>query len=91
VERDLAFILDKEHTAKSIIGTAKNSAGALLTNIDVFDVFEGKSIGEGKKSIGLRCRFQSSERTLVEEEIQTAIASIINAVQHAHQADLRSM
>lgn len=91
VERDLAFILDKEHTAKSIIETAKHSAGALLTNIDVFDVFEGNSIGEGKKSLGLRFTFQSRERTLIEEEINTAIASIIDAVQNTFQASLRSM
>jgi phenylalanyl-tRNA synthetase beta chain len=91
MERDLAFILDKEHTAKSIIDTAKNAAGSLLTNIDVFDVFEGNSIGEGKKSIGLRFTFQSRERTLIEEEINTAISSIIDAVQHTYQANLRSM
>ena len=91
MERDLAFILDKEHTAKSIIGTAKNSAGPLLTNIDVFDVFEGNSIGEGKKSLGLRFTFQSRERTLIEEEINAALSSIIQAVQHAHHAELRSM
>ena len=91
MERDLAFILDKEHTAKSIIETAKKAAGSLLTDIDVFDVFEGNSIGDGKKSIGLRFTFQSLERTLIEEEINTAISSIIDAVQHTYQAHMRSM
>ena len=87
----MAFILDKEHTAKSIIETAKKAAGSLLTDIDVFDVFEGNSIGDGKKSIGLRFTFQSLERTLIEEEINTAISSIIDAVQHTYQAHMRSM
>jgi phenylalanyl-tRNA synthetase beta chain len=91
VERDLAFIVDTEHSAKSIIETAKNSAGSLLKQIDVFDVFEGASLGEGKKSLGLRFRFQSSERTLIEEEINIAISSIVNAVQSTYQASLRSI
>ncbi len=91
MERDLAFILDKEHSAKSIIETAKSAAGSLLTNIDIFDVFEGNSIGEGKKSLGLRFTFQSRERTLIEDEINAAISSIIDAVQKTYQASLRSI
>ena len=90
VERDLAFIIDKECSAKSIMDTAKQSAGPLLTSINVFDVFEGASIGQGKRSLGLRFYLQSGDRTLTGSEVDTVMKLIVDEVVRIHNAVLRT-
>ncbi|NBO69515.1 MAG: phenylalanine--tRNA ligase subunit beta [Bacteroidetes bacterium] len=91
VQRDLVFIVDANIPAQDIIETARKEAGILLTDITVFDVFKGASIGEGKVSIGLRLTFQSEEKTLVDEEVSSKMSKIIRSVTTKHNAKLRDM
>lgn len=89
MQRDLSFIVDTSQSAKSIMNTARSGASKLLTDITVFDIFKGPSIGDGKVSIGLRLTFQSHERTLIEDEINRALNAIKESVTSKHQAILR--
>lgn len=78
--RDFAFIVDKAVTAGAILKAARGADKALIKDVNVFDVFEGSHVGEGKKSVAIAVTIQPSDKTLTEEEIDKVSASIIAAV-----------
>lgn len=90
VKEDLAFVLDKSVQAISIIKTIKESAGSILEEIRLFDVYEGSNIGPGKKSLAFNLRFRSSDRTLESDEISKIRAQLIKVVEQTHGGSLRS-
>ena len=55
--------------AEKLLRAAKNADKALITGVEVFDVFEGKGVGEGKKSVGIAVTLQPLDKTLTDEEI----------------------
>ena len=61
----------------------------LLKSVVLFDVYEGKSIENGKKSMAYSLTFSSSERTLKDEEVENVISKIIGAVENKFDAQLR--
>lgn len=77
VTRDIALIVDEEVTAEEIIGTLKRSAGKLVQDIVLFDLFKGVALGSGKKSVALGIKLQAQDYTLREEEINAVIKKII--------------
>lgn len=91
VERDLAFIVDEYTEAKNILDEILTNGGKLLSNVNIFDVYAGKNIPEGKKSLAFSLIFSSSERTLTDEEVESKINKIIHAVENKFNAQLRKM
>jgi phenylalanyl-tRNA synthetase beta chain len=89
IERDLALIIDEEVEAEKIETLIRKKGGDLLSELEIFDIFRGKQIPAGKKSIAFRLVFQSEKRTLTEEEINTLLDKIYKGVQKAFQAKLR--
>ncbi len=89
VERDLAVVVDAELAAEKLIATARKAGGKFLQSISVFDVYRGKQVPEGKKSVALRFVFQSRERTLTEEEINQTMDAIFRKLQEEWGATLR--
>lgn len=89
VKKDLAFVMDKKVTSKEVEINIKKAAGSLLTNIEVFDVYEGEGIEVGKKSIAYSLTFEKSDGTLTDEEINNAMEKIIDFVQKKIGAELR--
>ncbi len=89
IDRDIAFIVDESIEAASLEEVIWKNGGEFLQEVEVFDIFRGKQIPEGKKSIAFRMIFQSPERTLTEEEVNQVITKIINAVLKSHKAKLR--
>ena len=89
VERDFAFVVDKNlmvgELTKSIQAIDKN----LVKEVNIFDIFSGNNIEEGKKSVALRIKIQSSEKTLNSEEIENFSAKIIENLATKFQAKLR--
>ena len=81
VERDFAFVVDKNTKANDLILAIKNCDRSLIKNIDIFDVYEGSNIGENKKSIALSVKLQSMEKTLDEKSIEELSQKIISSVQ----------
>ena len=89
VNKDLALVVDKNITSKEIEMNIKKAGGSLLTNIKVFDVYEGIGIPEGKKSVAYALTFEKSDRTLTDEEINNAMDKIIELVEKKMNATLR--
>lgn len=89
IDRDLALVVDQELEAGKLIELIRQKGGKLLSRVEIFDIYRGKQIPADKKSVALRLIFQSPERTLKEEEVNTAMNKILKAVQETFQAKLR--
>ncbi len=89
VERDLVFLFDKNTSSDAILNTVKSSAGKLLTDMRIFDRYEGKGVPEGKVSLGIRFALQDAKRTLTQEDTDAASTSIIAAMEKRFGASLR--
>jgi phenylalanyl-tRNA synthetase beta chain len=89
VERDLAFVVDASVRAGEIVKAALAAERSLVTDIGVFDVYQGKGLPEGSKSIAISVTLQPRERTLTDAEIDAAIARIVAEVSKKTGATLR--
>jgi phenylalanyl-tRNA synthetase beta chain len=90
VRRDVAFLVDRDIRAGDVMGTIRESAGELLSTIEMFDVFEGGALGEGKKSLGFSIELMSRDRTLTDAEIDETVRRTVSEVERRHNAVLRS-
>ncbi|HVW92000.1 MAG TPA: phenylalanine--tRNA ligase subunit beta [Devosia sp.] len=90
VSRDFAFVLDRDVPAANVLRAARNADKALISNVDVFDLFEGAALGEGKKSLAIAVTLQPRDRTLTDEEIDRVSAAIVAAVGKATGGGLRN-
>ncbi|MDD2434959.1 MAG: phenylalanine--tRNA ligase subunit beta [Bacilli bacterium] len=90
INKDIAFLIDRETPALDIINVIKRAGGRMLANIDVFDVYEGDNISDNQKSIAFALTFSDSSRTLTEEEINVVLNKIINEVETKLKAKLRT-
>ena len=80
VERDFAFIVDRSVRAGDIVRAAQGVDKKLITDVTVFDVYEGKGIDETKKSIAIAVTIQPREKTLTDQEIDAVAARIVAEV-----------
>ena len=76
-ERDLALVMDEDAEAGAVIEIIKRSGGKALAAVNVFDVYRGKGIDEGKKSVAFRLTFRLPDKTLSDEEVDRAINKIL--------------
>ncbi|KEA04921.1 phenylalanine--tRNA ligase subunit beta [Rhizobium rhizogenes] len=77
VKRDFAFVVDKSVEAGTIIRAATGADRKLITGVNVFDIFEGASLGEDKKSIAIEVQIQPAERTLTDEDFEALTQKIV--------------
>ena len=89
ISKDLAILIDKSISADEIAKVIKKAAGSLLTNTEIFDVYEGKNIPEGKRSIAYSLAFGANDRTLTDEEINNIMSKVIENLQNKMGAELR--
>jgi phenylalanyl-tRNA synthetase beta chain len=80
VERDFAFVVDTKVRAADIIRAAQNVDKKLITDVTVFDVYEGKGIEPGKKSIAIAVTIQPHEKTMTDAEIDALSGKIVAEV-----------
>jgi phenylalanyl-tRNA synthetase beta chain len=80
VSRDFAFIVDRSVKAGDIVRSALAVDKKLITSVTVFDVYEGKGIDDGKKSIAIAVTIQPREKTLTDQEIDAVAAKIVAEV-----------
>jgi phenylalanyl-tRNA synthetase beta chain len=80
VERDFAFIVDRAVKAGDIVRTAQSADRKLISNVSVFDVYEGQGIDPGKKSVAIAVTLQPREKTMTDEEIEALAAKIVAEV-----------
>jgi phenylalanyl-tRNA synthetase beta chain len=89
VIRDLAVILDKAIGVGEVGSFLKGRCGDILEEVAFFDLFEGKGIPEGKKSLAFRLFYRSVQRTLTENEVQTHYVDLLEALRRKWNAQLR--
>ncbi|MGD9740712.1 MAG: phenylalanine--tRNA ligase subunit beta [Bauldia sp.] len=90
VRRDFAFVVDRTVEAAKLVRAAAGADKALIAGVEVFDLFQGASVGEGRKSIAIEVTLQPTERTLTDAEIEAVSAKVVAEVTKATGATLRS-
>ena len=89
VERDLAVVVEESVTAEQILTIASKYAGKMLSNAYIFDIYRGKGIEKGYKSVGIKFEFTSYEKTMTDEEINNKMNKIIKMLDSEINAKLR--
>ena len=87
--RDLAFLVDRKVDADKIVSAAKNTDKVLITDVSLFDLYEGEALGD-KKSVAIQLTIQPVEKTMTDEEIESVCRRVVGAVGVATGATLRS-
>ncbi|TMJ83859.1 MAG: phenylalanine--tRNA ligase subunit beta, partial [Alphaproteobacteria bacterium] len=90
VSRDFAFIVDRTIRAGDIVRAAQGVDKKLITDVTVFDVYEGKGIEDGKKSIAITVTMQPREKTMTDQEIDAVGARIVAEVANKTGGTLRA-
>ncbi len=90
MQKDVAFVVNKNVTNKEIIDVIKKSGGKLITDIEVFDVYSGDKIGKDEISIAYNLKFEDPNRTLTEDEVMQIFNKIILDVQSKLNAKVRN-
>ena len=89
VRRDLAILVAEEVSWADIAGAARDAAGSMLKEIRLFDVYRGKGVDSGLKSIALGLILQETSRTLTDDDAETVVAAVISRLEREFQARIR--
>ncbi|WP_291571983.1 phenylalanine--tRNA ligase subunit beta [Clostridium sp. UBA4548] len=91
VTRDIALLVEDEVLVQDIEDTIKKQGGGILESVKLFDVYKGKQIPEGKKSIAYSIVYRNSEKTLTDNEVAKVHDKILRSLEHKLGAELRQM
>lgn len=89
VERDFAFVVPESVAAADVVKAAAGADKVLIDSVSVFDVYQGKGVAEGSKSLAIAVRLQPKDKTLTEPEIEAVAQKIVAAVAKATGGTLR--
>jgi phenylalanyl-tRNA synthetase beta chain len=89
VRRDFAFVMDKTADATTLLRAASGADKKLITDVKVFDLFEGPSLGEDKKSVAIEVTIQPMDKSLTDEEIDAITAKVVANVEKSTGGVLR--
>ncbi|WP_339675801.1 phenylalanine--tRNA ligase subunit beta [uncultured Zhongshania sp.] len=90
VRRDLALIVDRRLAASEVLSAVRESAGENLSDLKLFDIYQGKGIDPERKSLALGLTFRHSSRTLNEEEVGQSVDAVVQTLKEAFGASLRN-
>ncbi len=90
LSRDFAFLVAKDVAAEALARAARGADKQLITEVSVFDIYEGKGVPEGQKSVALSVRLEPRTATLTDKEIEAISSKIVAAVAKATGAALRA-
>ncbi len=88
IYRDITIIIDREIEAQTVLQTVENIREGLVQNLHLFDVFEGDPIAAGKKSVSFRITYRSSDKTLVDDDVNDLHKSVTDKLLKAFDATL---
>jgi phenylalanyl-tRNA synthetase beta chain len=83
-ERDLALLVPFAVSAGEAGETIREAAGTLLEGVHPFDLYAGKGVPEGTRSVAFRLRFRAPERTLTDAEVDGVVAAVLGALEERH-------
>ena len=89
IRRDLAVVIDEKITLNQLKDVVESAATPLLDNLQLFDLYQGKGIDSGRKSVAFGLTFQEQSRTLEEADVEEALAPILKALTEQLGATLR--
>ena len=87
--RDLALVVADNVPAGDIIDACKQAGGEKLTQVNLFDVYQGIGVASGHKSLAISLTIQDNEKTLEDDEINAVISAVLNEVKQRFNAELR--
>ncbi len=89
VTRDIALVMDEATTVGSVLESIRRAGGALLESAEMFDIYRGAQLGEGRKSVAFSLAFRHAERTLSDEDVNPVMQKILAACEKNNGAVLR--
>jgi phenylalanyl-tRNA synthetase beta chain len=89
LDRDLALLLDRDAPNEDVESTIRESGGALLERVALFDVYQGQQVAAGKRSLAYTLRFRAPDRTLTDAEADDAMSKIVGSVRSRFGAQVR--
>ena len=89
VLRDFAFVVDADVAAERVLRAARSADKALITGVELFDVYAGKGIEDGKKSLAIAVTLQPTKKTMTDAEIDAVAKKIVAQVNKATGGVLR--
>ncbi|MBF8780954.1 phenylalanine--tRNA ligase subunit beta [Pseudomonas fulva] len=87
--RDLALIAGREVSASAVLETIRNNAGEWLTDLTLFDVYQGKGIDPDRKSLAVGLTWQHPSRTLNDDEVNATLQAILTSLEQGLNTTLR--
>jgi len=90
IRRDLAVLVDKSVSAGELLENVRTVAGTYLTDLRLFDVYEGKGIDPKRKSLALGLTFRDSSRTLSDDDVNKSVDQVIDLLIKTYGAELRN-
>jgi phenylalanyl-tRNA synthetase beta chain len=89
VRRDLAALFAEEVTHESVLAVLRGDAPEIVTDVRLFDVYRGKDLPEGRKSLAFMVLLQDTRKTLTDAEVETALAQLRETLRKRFDAKLR--
>jgi len=89
MRRDLAIVVAEEVSVAEVLDCVRQAGGALLRDLQLFDVYRGQGIDSGKKSLALGLLFQASSSTLVDSQVEALVTGITDRLGVELRASLR--
>ncbi|UCB54480.1 MAG: phenylalanine--tRNA ligase subunit beta [Thiotrichales bacterium] len=89
VRRDLAILIDENISAQSIQDCIRDSSSEILQEVRLFDIYTGKGVDKGLKSVAFGLILQDFSRTLTDQDIDSEVESVVNALNQSFAATLR--
>lgn len=90
IERDLAVVASEDVSHQSIVEVIRMCCGALLEQVALFDVYHGKQVSDGKRSLAYALRFRAENRTLTDDEVTVLQEAVVERLQVLYGAELRA-
>jgi phenylalanyl-tRNA synthetase beta chain len=89
VERDIAILVNDDIEAEKLKSTIYKISNQSLKTVNIFDVYQGQHLEDGKKSIAFKLTFENKEKTLETKDVDQMVSRIVSALEKEHQASLR--
>ncbi len=89
IDRDLAVTVDRLCPVGDMLVCIRTAGGKLLESVALFDLYEGKQVGEGKKSVAFSLVFRAQDRTLTDDDANTAFQHVVDALNQTFGAEIR--